>query len=213
MTEQEGKAGQYARQADAWSDIAYADTGTYLAARAARVVSLGAALLPGDEVLDLACGDAGLALALRPYGLRYRGVDAEPAMIDAARARLGADAPVEVADLNDYVPPGPVAATTCFRAIYYVRDREAFFAAARGYTRRKLVFDLNPRQYPVEQIVAELEGAGFIDIRLRPFLVPQTHRLPRPVVAGLTAPERVGPVARTALRYRFTYVVAASVER
>ena len=34
---------------------------------------------------------------------------------------------VVLGDLNDYEPPQPVAATTCFRAIYYADDRAAFF--------------------------------------------------------------------------------------
>jgi trans-aconitate methyltransferase len=69
-------------------------------------------------------------------------VDASEEMVRAARAR---GAQVELADLNDYEPPEPVAATTCFRAIYYARDRRAFFRRVAGYTEKKLVFDLNPR--------------------------------------------------------------------
>ncbi len=53
------------------------------------IVSLGPALEPGDEVLDLACGDGGLGEALLARGLRYRGVDSTPEMVGAARARLG----------------------------------------------------------------------------------------------------------------------------
>ena len=61
----------------------------YLAHRAELVATLGVALAPGDEVLDLACGDGGLGEHLLARGLRYRGVDAEPAMVEAARRRLG----------------------------------------------------------------------------------------------------------------------------
>ena len=78
------------------------------------------------------------------------------------------------------------------------------------YTRKKLVFDLNPRQYRVEDVLADLRGAGFARVDLRPFFVPQTVALPRPVVAIATVFERSGPPARLALRFRFTYLVAAS---
>jgi hypothetical protein len=44
---------------------------------------------------------------------------------------------------------------------------------------------------------------------LRPFFVPQTQRLPRPLVELAKAAERSGPLARLALRARFTYLVAA----
>jgi SAM-dependent methyltransferase len=201
---------QYARQAEEWTERSYADARAYLAHRADLVVSLGQPLEPGDEVLDLACGDGGLGDALIERGLRYRGVDSTPEMAAEARLRLGDRAPVEVRDLNDYAPPGPVAATTVFRAIYYARDRRAFFRHVAGYTERKLVFDLNPRQYRVDDVIADLRAAGLGRIELRPFFVPQTVALPRPLVGLATALERSGPLARLALRARFTYLVAAS---
>jgi hypothetical protein len=76
---------------------------------------------------------------------------------------------------------------------------------------RKLVFDLNPRQYPVERIVAELESAGFARVALRPFLVPQTKRVPVAALGLVGVLERTPP-ARLALRRRFTYLVAAVVD-
>ena len=204
------KGGQYARQAAEWTESAYADVTAYLAHRAELIASLGPKLEAGDEVLDLACGDGGLGEALLSRGVRYRGVDSTPEMVEAARARLGERAPVDEGDLNDYVPPAPVAATTVFRAIYYARDRRAFFAHVRAFTTTKLVFDLNPRQYRVEDVLADLRAAGFGSTELRPFFVPQTVSLPSPLLAAAKALELSGPFARLALRARFTYLVAAS---
>jgi Methyltransferase domain len=201
---------QYARQADDWTEKAYADATAYLEHRADLVVELGPRLEPGDEVLDLACGDAGLGALLLTRGFRYRGVDSTPEMVEVARARLGDRVPIELGDLNDYVPPLPVAVTTVFRAIYYAADRTAFFRHVAGFTQKKLVFDLNPRQYRLEDVLADLRAAGFARIALRPFFVPQTVALPRPLLAAARALERSGPLARLALRYRFTYLVAAS---
>ena len=203
------KDDQYARRASDWTERAYADVGAYLDHRAELIVSLGRPLAPGDEVLDLACGDGGLGEALVARGLRYRGVDATPEMVDAVRRRLGDRAVVTEGDLNDYAPPERVAATTVFRAIYYARDRVAFFVHAAGYT-EKLVFDLNPRQYRVDDVVGDLRRAGFASVELRPFLVPQTVSLPRPLLTLAKTLERSGPLARIALRARFTYLVAAS---
>lgn len=200
---------QYARQAEEWSERAYADSSAYLAHRADLVIALGPRLVAGDLVLDLACGDAGLGAVLLERELRYRGVDSTPEMVEAARARLGERAPVELGDLNEYTPPGPVAVTTVFRAIYYARDRAAFFRHVGGFTERKLVFDLNPRQFRVEDVLADLRRAGFTHTALRPFFVPQTKALPRALTAATRALERSGPLARLALRYRFTYLVAA----
>jgi hypothetical protein len=204
------KEDQYARQADDWTERAYADALVYLSHRAELIATLGTRLEPGDEVLDLACGDAGLGEALLALGFRYRGVDSTPEMVVEARQRLGDRAPIDAGDLNDYTPPKPVAATTVFRAIYYARDRREFFRHVAAYTEKKLVFDLNPRQYRPAHVLADLRGAGFREIVLRPFFVPQTVALPKAVVAVAKALERSGALARLALRVRFTYLVAAS---
>jgi SAM-dependent methyltransferase len=195
---------KYGPQAERWSEDAYADADAYLAHRAELIVALGPRLEPGDSVLDLACGDGGLAAHLP--GLRYTGVDVSPEMVDAARRR-GLD--VALADLNDYEPPRPVTATTCFRAIYYARDRAAFFRRVAGYTERKLVFDLNPRQYRVDDVRNELGAAGFDRLELRPFFSPQRVSLPRPAAAALRALELSGPLARLLLAVRFSYLCAA----
>lgn len=204
------KEDQYARQAADWTERAYADVGAYLDHRAELILSLGPRLQPGDTVLDLACGDGGLGEALLARGVVYHGVDATLEMVDAARRRLQGRAELVAGDLNDYAPPERVAATTVFRAIYYARDRRAFFAHVRRYTEKKLVFDLNPRQYRVDDVVADLRSAGFGEVELRPFFVPQTVSLPGPVLAVAKTLERSGPLAQAALRLRFTYLLAAS---
>ena len=191
---------KYAGSAEGWSEEQYADTRAYLAHRAELIRSLGPALQPGDTVLDLACGDGGLADFLG--GLRYVGVDASEEMV-VAGAALGRR--LVRADLNDYAPAEPVQATTIFRAVYYARDRRALFTRIRSYTERKLVFDLNPRQYRIEDVRADLEAAGFTRFDTRPFFVPQTRAAP-----FLKLLESSGPLARLLLRYRFTLLCAAS---
>ena len=197
-------ASKYAPQAERWTEDAYADAAGYLAHRADLIVALGPRLEPGESVLDLACGDGGLADHLP--GFRYLGVDASPEMVDAGRRRTRE---LVVGDLNEYLPPQPVTATTCFRAIYYARDRAAFFARVARYTERKLVFDLNPRQYRVEAVRADLQSAGFDRLALRPFFSPQRVSLPRPATAFLHSLERSGPIADLLLRYRFSFLCAA----
>jgi SAM-dependent methyltransferase len=196
--------GKYDARAERWSETAYADAATYLARRGELVLSLGPPLERGEPVLDLACGDGGFADHLP--SLRYSGVDSSPEMVRAATNR-GRD--VVLGDLNDYEPPQPVAATTCFRAIYYADDRAAFFGRVAGYTERKFVFDLNPRQYRVDDVRADLRVAGFDQLELRPFFSPQRFALPRPLAGFLRLLERAGPVARLVLRLRFSYLCAA----
>jgi SAM-dependent methyltransferase len=191
---------KYAGKADAWSEQQYANANAYLSHRAELVRSLGPALQPGDAVLDLACGDGGLGDYLPDQ--RYVGVDASEEMVAAGRAH-GRE--LLHADLNEYAPAAPVQATTIFRALYYADDRQALFRRIAGYTERKLVFDLNPRQFRLEDVRADLGAAGFDVLETRPFFVPQTRGMPL-----LTLLERVPPLARLLLRYRFTLLCSAS---
>ena len=195
---------KYGSKAERWSEDAYADAGTYLRRRGEVTLSLGPALDNGDVLLDLACGDGELAEYLP--GIRYRGVDTSPEMVEVGRRR-GRD--MTLGDLNDYEPAEPVAATTCFRAIYYAGDRAAFFRRVAGYTEGKFVFDLNPRQYRVADVRADLQAAGFDELVLQPFFSPQNYSLPKPAVNVLRALEKAGPVARAMLALRFSYLCAA----
>ncbi|HXR11639.1 MAG TPA: class I SAM-dependent methyltransferase [Gaiellaceae bacterium] len=195
---------KYSPKADSWTENAYADARAYLARRADLVRVLGPVLEPGDTVLDLACGDGGLADFLPQQ--RYVGVDASPEMVDAG-LRHGRE--VVQADLNEYVPARPVQATTLFRALYYAVDRRALFAHVGAYTERKLVFDVNPRQYRLRDVRADLAAAGFDRVAVRPFFVPQTRAMARLPALVLRAAERSGPPARLVLRFRFTLICAA----
>jgi SAM-dependent methyltransferase len=195
---------KYDTSAERWSEVAYADAATYLAHRAELFLSLGPPLEDGDSLLDLACGDAAAAEHLPD--VRYVGLDASAEMVKAGQRR---GRKVVLGDLNDYEPPEPVAATTCFRAIYYADDRAAFFRRVAGYTKRKFVFDVNPRQYRVEDVCADLRAAGFDQVELRPFFSPQHVSLPQSVASALYALERSGPVARLLLTVRFSYLCAA----
>jgi len=201
---------KYDAKAARWTEGEYADAHAYLEHRARLVVELGPRLQPGDRVCDLACGDGGLGEHLLARGLEYLGVDASESMVEAARRRLGDRAEVVHADLNEFVPAGSVAAVTCFRAIYYGRDRQTLFRHVAGFAGRKLVFDLNPRQFALDSVLSDLRAAGFARVDLRPFFVPQRVALPAPFAAAARAAERSGPIARLALRFRFTYLVAAS---
>jgi SAM-dependent methyltransferase len=191
---------KYSGKAAGWSEREYADPPAYLASRAKLVRTLGPPLRAGDVVLDLACGDGAFADFLPAQ--RYIGVDANEEMVAAGRAR-GRE--LRCADMNDYVPLEKVQVTTIFRAIYYARDRRALLERIAGYTECKLVFDLNPRQYPLADVLKDLEAAGFDRIAKRPFLVPQTRKVPL-----LAVIQRTGPLAQLLLRFRFTLFIAAS---
>jgi hypothetical protein len=188
-----------------WTDREYADPVPYLRHRAELILSLGPRLGSGDRLCDLACGDGGLSDFLP--GVEYVGVDADPRMVEEARSK-GRE--IAHADLNEFEPDRPVAATTIFRAIYYARDRRTLLEHIAGYTEVKLVFDLNPRQFRLADLRPDLRAAGFDRLDVRPFFVPQTRALPLSFALGLRGLERTGPGAALLLRFRFTLLCSAS---
>ena len=152
---------KYDAQAAGWTDAAYADPERYLRHRADLVV----ARRPLARARRRRCSTSPAATR----GSRRRcsrtacatRASTSPRRWSQRRASGSATGSTVVeADLNDYAPPAAVACTTCFRALYYARDRAAFFRHVAVFTEKKLVFDLNPRQFPLEDVVAELAGGG-----------------------------------------------------
>jgi hypothetical protein len=117
--------------------------------------------------------------------------------------------PFTLARLEEYVPEEPVDAAICLRTFYYAPDRAAFFRLVATYVRRKLVFDVRPSAYDLPPILAKLEVAGFTDIRLRPFFLPQRRPVLGPVVPLVSALERTGPLASLLAR-RYGRVLCAA---
>jgi trans-aconitate methyltransferase len=69
-----------------WNSEAYAANGRFVATLASAVVDL-LAPKPGEEILDLGCGDGALTEQIAATGVIVTGVDASPAMLAAARER------------------------------------------------------------------------------------------------------------------------------
>jgi len=70
-----------------WNTEAYAANGRFVATLASDVVAL-LNPQPGEEILDLGCGDGALTEQLAATGATVTGVDASPAMLAAARQRI-----------------------------------------------------------------------------------------------------------------------------
>jgi SAM-dependent methyltransferase len=201
---------KFDRLAPGYAEHDYADPARYTERRAEIALGLGPPLAPGATILDLACGDANMAAPFLARGYGYRGVDGSAGMIEEARRRLGDGVPLEVAGMDEYVPPEPVDLTLCLRAFYYAPNRVAFFRRIASYTRVKFVFDFDPRTYDRAEIVLDLRQSGFDAVELRPFFLPQRVAVPAPARASLLALERSGPLARAALRVRGIWFCAAT---
>jgi len=153
------------------------------------VRELGPRLDTGDVVLDLACGDGGLADFLP--GLGYCGVDASPEMVEAARRRGRRVVAGKISTSSS--PTRPCRRRRSSARIYYARDRRALLVRIAGYTEKKLVFDLNPRQYRLADVRADLSAAGFDRLELKPFFIPQTVAPKAALTRFLRVAERSRP--------------------
>ena len=69
-----------------WNSSAYAANGRFVATLATPVVDL-LAPRPGEQILDIGCGDGALTEQIADTGAHLTGVDASPSMVAAARAR------------------------------------------------------------------------------------------------------------------------------
>lgn len=203
---------KYDQLAETFTEREYGDPERYFGRRAEIVRDLGPRLEPGERVLDLACADGSFAPPLLALDLAYTGVDLSERMIEVARARHGARARFELADMFSYRPPEPVAATVCFRSLYFAHDRVGFLRHVAGFTEKKVLFDVDPRRERLDALRADLRAAGFPHLAVRPFFVPQHRRLPPALAAGLAAAERIPPAARLLLRARFSVIAAGHRE-
>jgi trans-aconitate methyltransferase len=76
--------------------------------------------LPGETVVDLGCGTGDLAARIIDAGATVIGIDADPAMIAAARERLGADVDLRVGDAHDFSVDSPVDAVVSNAALHWM---------------------------------------------------------------------------------------------
>ncbi|HVC46656.1 MAG TPA: methyltransferase domain-containing protein [Terracidiphilus sp.] len=130
-----------------WDAKAYGEYGAFVHGLAGGVLEW-LAVRAGEEVLDLGCGDGQLTNRIAAAGARVRGVDASPAMADAARAR-GVAVDVANAELLPY-PEASFDAVFSNAALHWVQDQDAMMREVRRVLR------------PGGRFVAEMGGQGNI---------------------------------------------------
>ena len=104
---------------------------------------------PGEVVLDLGCGTGELAARIAATGARVIGLDSDPAMVDAAARRLGAENTM-LADGHDFRLPAPVDAVFSNAALHWMPRPGEVVGRVRAAVR------------PGGRFVAEMGGAGNI---------------------------------------------------
>jgi trans-aconitate methyltransferase len=108
---------------------------------------------PGEVVCDLGCGTGELAAAIAATGARVLALDSDPAMVAAARRRLGEDR-VLLADGHAFTLAEPVDAVFSNAALHWMPRPAEVIGRVRAALR------------PGGRFVAELGGAGNIEVIL-----------------------------------------------
>jgi trans-aconitate 2-methyltransferase len=138
------------------------------------------ALSGHERVLDAGCGTGRDAAALleRWPSAHVVGVDGSADMISAARARLGHDVELLVADLTEPLPIPPVDAVMSVAAFHWIADHEALFT------------NLALSVLPGGRLVSDCGGEGQLSL-LDEALVEVTGRPKRGIrFAGVADTER-----------------------
>lgn len=160
-----------------WNAAEYARSARFVADLATPLVDL-LAPKPGEEVLDLGCGDGVLAAEIHARGATVIGIDASSDMVAAARAR-GIDARL--------MPGEAIAFDRAFDAVFsnaalhWMRDLAAVFAGVARALKPggRLVAEMGG-EGNVASIVAALEQA----FRRRGLKAPEPWIFPSPEAAA-----------------------------
>jgi len=149
--------------------------------------------LSGDErVLDAGCGTGRVTAALLdrlPRG-EVVAVDGSPAMVEAARERLGDAADVRVADLLELELDRPVDAIVSTATFHWITDHDRLFARLRAALK------------PGGRLAAQCGGAGNI-AELTAAAARVGEREPfAPALAGWPGPWHFASTTETAERLR-----------
>jgi trans-aconitate 2-methyltransferase len=175
-------------------------------------------LRPGERVLDAGCGSGRVTELLLDRGAEVVAVDADAAMVAAARRRLGDRAAVLHQDLLELALDGPVDAVFSDAVFHWIADHRRLFARLHAalrpggrlsaqcgghgnIARVRALADAHVADPPrawnyatAEQAAADLRAAGFTDVEawLEPWPVtpPEPRAYLRAVVLRLY-PEHV----------------------
>ena len=113
--------------ADSWQPARYAANARFVSDYGADLIDL-LAPRPGERILDLGCGDGALTAELMKRGAVVVGVDASPAMVEAARKR-GIDAHLARAEFLPF--KSEFDAVFSNAALHWVPEADAVLAGMR----------------------------------------------------------------------------------
>ena len=202
-------AEKYDRIADGFAERSWANLEFDMEHRFRISTAWGPTLRAGDSLLEIGCGDGFLAQLFSQHGFTYQGLDISPRMVAMAQRRMpsaGKRVRFGVGDAAQLSLNEPVDGVVSYMGAFFtfVDDPLPLLRRLRPMIRKKIILDLNPRgKISLRRAVEMFREAGFVNIAWRPFLVPMTIKLPRPLLTTLCACEQVPGLRALPLRWRF----------
>lgn len=200
---------KYDLVADGFAERSWANLEFDMGHRFALATGWGAAIDPGDSVLEFGCGDGYLAQLFVESQRHYHGIDQSPQMVLMAQRRLaraGLKAEFAIADVQEFSLAAPVDAVVSYMGAFFtfVPEPLSLLRRLRPQIRKKIILDLNPRgRTDLASAIHMLEAAGFDHVTWRPFFVPMSIKLPQAALAVLASMEIVPLLRSLPLRWKF----------
>ena len=197
----------------------YADPGAVSRFYVGLVRDWGGRVPPGASILEIGCADGFMTAALVRAGYVVTGLDIAPRMIEVAAERLeraGMRAEIRALPTSAIGNPMPwwdVVLAPMWTFFHYAERPGAVLARLAPATRHKLLVDLNPREYPIDEAVSWVASSGLEAVGWRPVLIPLSRRIGSAGLAALRAAGRVPPVRDALLRRKFNVVLKGDAPR
>jgi SAM-dependent methyltransferase len=202
-------AEKYDRIADDFAERSWANLEFDMQHRLKVSTAWGPRLHTDDSVLELGCGDGYLAQLLIQQRLNYQGLDISPRMVAVARERIssaGGRGRFGVGDAAQLIINEPVDGVISYMGAFFtfVDEPLPLLHRLRPFIRKKIILDLNPRgKMSLDRAIAIFRQAGFVNIAWRPFFIPMSVKLPRPLLQAMCVCEKVPGLRALPLRWRF----------
>lgn len=194
-----------------FSDREYSDPKGYFGHRLAILKNWGRGMESGDRVLHVGCGDGYLTRMLLDSGYRVDAFDCSPGMLarvgELCLKHLPQTLTLTEGDINDAssFPAGEVDHVfAVMRGFFtYSRNPVETMTFFRKIARKKVIADFDPRKNSPEQVKRLMHDAGFKNVQVRAFLVPQKRKLPALVQSLLTSVETTPLIYNFLVRRKF----------
>jgi len=174
---------KYDQLSSQFTEREYKAPATYFGHRLEIIRTWGPPLQEGDSILHIGCGDGYLTRMLADKGYKVHACDLSEGMLHQTQKRCsGLPVTTSLCDVNrpETLDGPPV---DCIVAImrsffHYCELPQTTLQTLHRRARKKLIIDVDPREYSVRDATRALKQSGFSNVQMRAFLAPQTQVLP-----------------------------------